>query len=283
MLSVNNALTVNEVNFILKRSCDKNPNYTFTQNLADSNGTWNNELGYGRVNALAAVAAVAVATNCSFPNIASVINSNQPVCSSPALGSIAIFATGNGALEYSINNGTTWASTSTFNNLAGGPYTVKVRIQGAPNICFTDFSGNPVNIVPANIGINTISYTGPVVAIPDNNATGVNIPITVNGITNNIETLQFRFDAAASGVCDATEANTNAAVDHTYVGDLVFKLTSPQGRTVTIINRIPSFGRPGEFGGNNICNVLLADEESFPPINTELLVRLPVILGRPIH
>jgi subtilisin-like proprotein convertase family protein len=96
------------------------------------------------------------------------------------------------------------------------------------------------------------SYNGPAVFIPDANATGVGIPLNVSGFTGNIEDLNFRFDGSS---CTSAAGATTVGLDHTWVGDLVVTLTSPQGTTVTLMNR------PGGGGdGNNFCNTTLDDE-----------------------
>ncbi|WP_170113288.1 proprotein convertase P-domain-containing protein [Ahniella affigens] len=107
----------------------------------------------------------------------------------------------------------------------------------------------------------TVSYTGPAVTVPDNNLTGVNITLPVSGLTGSITDLNFRFDQAPSGTCDATLANANSAMDHTFVGDLIFKLTAPSGANVSVMqNR----------GGTreNICQTLLDDDNGFPALST---------------
>lgn len=96
----------------------------------------------------------------------------------------------------------------------------------------------------------TFSYTGPAVAIPDLNLTGVNIPIVVSGVGTMLD-VNVRFDTA--GACDGTPGNTNAAVDHTFIGDLVFKLTSPSGTTREFFKRRGQERR-------NICATLIDDE-----------------------
>jgi subtilisin-like proprotein convertase family protein len=97
-----------------------------------------------------------------------------------------------------------------------------------------------------------ISYTGPAVAIPDANPAGVNIPITVSGLTGPVSGLKFRFDGSS---CSNAIGSTTVGLDHTWVGDLVITLTSPAGTTVTLMNR------PGDIfnDGNNFCNTLLDD------------------------
>ncbi|MDQ3252867.1 MAG: PA14 domain-containing protein, partial [Acidobacteriota bacterium] len=106
----------------------------------------------------------------------------------------------------------------------------------------------------------TVSYTGPPVPIPDGSATGVNIPFQVSGL-NNIGDLNFRIDGSQ---CTSAQGATTVGLDHSWVGDLVITLTSPQGTSVTLMNR------PGGTGnsGNNFCQTLLDDEVGSPSIQS---------------
>ena len=115
--------------------------------------------------------------------------------------------------------------------------------------------------------VTTVSYTGPPVPIPDNTAVGVNINLPVSGV-GTISDLNFRFDTG--GACNATVGNTLAAMDHTFVGDLTFKLTSPGGTTLTFMAR---------RGGTreNICLTNLDDEGGFPNVST-----ITSVTGMPI-
>lgn len=126
----------------------------------------------------------------------------------------------------------------------------------------------------ASSGVSTqaISYTGAVVAIPDNMAAGVDVPLAVSGILGKIADVNFRFDAAASGTCDATAINVNAAVDHTWVGDLAAKLTSPAGTTVLLYNR-----RGGQR--DNICTTVLDDDGGFPALTTLTSTNGQIVAG----
>ncbi len=112
--------------------------------------------------------------------------------------------------------------------------------------------------VPVVVCATTVSYTGPAVPIPDVTLAGVNINLPVSGV-GIVTDLNFRFDTA--GACNATVGNANAAVDHTFIGDLTFKLTSPGGTAVTFQSR---------RGGTreNICLTNLNDEGGFPNIAT---------------
>jgi subtilisin-like proprotein convertase family protein len=95
------------------------------------------------------------------------------------------------------------------------------------------------------------SYAGAAVSIPDNDVAGVNVPLTVSGV-GSLATLAFSLDGTA---CSTAIGATTVGVDHTWVGDLVFNLTSPSGTTVTLMNR------PGGTGnsGNNFCQTKLVD------------------------
>lgn len=99
----------------------------------------------------------------------------------------------------------------------------------------------------------TFSYAGDAMKIPDGDARGVSLPIVVSGFASNIADLNFRIDGTQ---CVSNPGATGVGVDHTWVGDLVFRLTSPAGTTVTIISR------PGGSGnsGKNFCQTLLDDD-----------------------
>jgi subtilisin-like proprotein convertase family protein len=96
------------------------------------------------------------------------------------------------------------------------------------------------------------AYAGPPVAIPDANAAGVNIPLTV-GFAGAVAKVAFNIDGAT---CTAAAGSTTVGVDHTWVGDLVFRLTAPDGLTTATL-----FSRPGGNGnsGNNFCQTVLTD------------------------
>lgn len=55
ILSVNRCLTWQEAKSILELSCDKVGGYCYTTTSNHPNGTWNNKMGYGRINAFKAV------------------------------------------------------------------------------------------------------------------------------------------------------------------------------------------------------------------------------------
>jgi subtilisin-like proprotein convertase family protein len=111
----------------------------------------------------------------------------------------------------------------------------------------------------AHAAVTTASYVGPPVAIPDNAPAGVNVVLPVAGAPTGITALTFRFDALAG--CTNTVGNVNAAVDHTFLNDLIFSLTSPAGTTVQFVSK-----RGGN--GNNICTASILNDGVSPSANT---------------
>lgn len=183
-------------------------------------------------------------------NLVATLQNTGGVTAAGAAQSYGVVVAGGGAVTRSF-------SFTAANITCGDLITATLQLQdGATNlgtITYTFVTGGTTSSVA------TFSYTGPPVAIPDNNTTGVDIPITVSGAGTNVSDLNFRFDPLAG--CDATAANTNAAVDHTFLADLIFKLRSPSGTTVIFMN-----SRGG--AGNNICNLLFDDDGAFPSIST---------------
>jgi hypothetical protein len=108
-------------------------------------------------------------------------------------------------------------------------------------------------IADATQTIRTYAYTGPAIAIPDNTPAGVQIPITVANFTGAIGDLNFRFDGNG---CTNVPGATTVGLTHTWVGDLVITLTSPQNTTVTLMSRSGGANNSGD----NLCQTLLDDE-----------------------
>ncbi|MBK7426249.1 MAG: SBBP repeat-containing protein [Saprospiraceae bacterium] len=83
----------------------------------------------------------------------------QPTCAIPT-GTIVVNATGSGALEYSINNGSTWQSNNTYGGQAPGNYNIKVRLQANPT-CEATYGSNPVVLnSPFTASTTTDIWTG---------------------------------------------------------------------------------------------------------------------------
>ena len=73
ILSVNPNLTGSQARYLLETTCDKVGGYNYQSNVSGQpNGTWNNEVGYGRINANKAICA---ANNFGLP-----LNGDATVC-----------------------------------------------------------------------------------------------------------------------------------------------------------------------------------------------------------
>ncbi len=129
----------------------------------------------------------------------------------------------------------------------------------AVNPCGTGSNSAAFSFTTALICTATASYTGPAVAIPDNVPAGVNFNLPVSGV-GAVTDLNFQFDTG--GTCNATLGNVNAAMDHSYIGDLTFRLTPPDGSPVVTFQAARGGTR------ENICLSLLDDDGGFPNIST---------------
>lgn len=96
-------------------------------------------------------------------------------------GSISVAANGQAALEYSINNGTTWSNNGNFTALAEGQYQVVVRYQGGG--CQVAYGLNPLTLASTGSApvINQVLTTPPTCGT----ATGsINVQATGGGVLN---------------------------------------------------------------------------------------------------
>jgi len=112
-------------------------------------------------------------------------------------------------------------------------------------------------------------YGGPPVAIPDNNVNGVTVPLNVS-VAGRISDVRFLFNALPG--CGAILGDLDAAIDHSYLSDLVVKLRSPTNSSVTLIDRIGIPDTTNGNSGNNICNTIFGGSGS----NIELFTDEPV-------
>jgi subtilisin-like proprotein convertase family protein len=108
---------------------------------------------------------------------------------------------------------------------------------------------------PSGIGTQ-FSFTAANHPIPDDDPAGVNLPFSISGV-GYASDMTFSFDG---DTCTTDPGATTNGIDHTWVGDLVAKLTSPAGDTITL------FSRPGSGlnSGNNICQAVFDDTATTP-------------------
>lgn len=96
--------------------------------------------------------------------------------------------------------------------------------------------------------MSTFDYAGPPALIPDGDPAGVSVPLTIPSLPGPVTDVRLRFLGSVS--IDPNRAD--AGINHPYVGDLVIRLTNPQGSTITVADR------PGGVGnfGKNFCQTL---------------------------
>ena len=121
-------------------------------------------------------------------------------------------------------------------------------------------------VAPGAAMAATFSYGGlhgdSPVAIPD--AVGSGTPgaeasasIEVSGLSGTVSSLTVSIDGSD---CTATQGAATVGISHSWVGDLVISLRSPNGTVVPLISRLGSIG--GNFGhsANNFCQLTLDDD-----------------------
>ncbi|MBK9256192.1 MAG: SBBP repeat-containing protein [Saprospiraceae bacterium] len=121
---------------------------------------------------------------CCTPPTINAPTVTQPTCATHT-GIIVVNATGSGALEYSINNGSTWQSSNTYSGQPPGNYNIKVRLQASPS-CESTYGSNPVVLAsPFTASTTSDTWTGCVStnwATPGNWADG-SVPTSVDDVT----------------------------------------------------------------------------------------------------
>jgi len=132
-----------------------------------------------------------------------------------------------------------------------------------PNPTPTPIQTPTPNPTPTPGGVIKIFYAGPVVVVPDNVAAGVNINMPVSGV-GTLTDLDFKFEGTAGS---SDPLSTTVGLNHSWVGDIIVKLTSPAGTTVTIMNR-PGL-TAGACDSNNLFDVTLNDDGGFPAIASQ--------------
>ena len=152
----------------------------------------------------------------------------------------------------------------------GGSVTPTVQLQdGATNYGNLAYPTMITGTLTGPVATNTFSFTGPAQAIPDTGNTVVNLLVSGIAAGSQVTDANFRFDTG--GACTNSVGNTNAGLDHTWVGDVIVTGVAPTSESVTIIDQI---GVPAStFGLNaeNFCATTLDDEGGFPPIENTVL------------
>jgi len=193
--------------------------------------------------------------NCVSP----VVNAptvTQPTCT-VTTGTIVVNATGNATLQYSINGGTSWQTSSTFANLATGNYNIVVRLQVSPT-CSTVYSGNPVVIVaPTPPTAFTVTgggaYCSGGAGVPvglSGSQTGVNYQLRLNGVNTGAPVsgtgaaISFGNQTAA-GTYTVTGTNATNSCTASMTGSVTVTVNSAPSVSVTVSETSGATGNDG--------------------------------------
>ncbi len=99
--------------------------------------------------------------------------------------------------------------------------------------------------------VTSFAYAGAPVPIPDNSSLGATVTIPVSGV-GQASSLALSIDGTR---CSSTAGSTTVGLAHSYVGDLVGKLTSPSGASVVLFQR-------NGGSGKNMCQTVFTDSAS---------------------
>ncbi|MDE0471589.1 MAG: S8 family serine peptidase [Ekhidna sp.] len=167
ILSVNPNLTVKEVNTIIESTAQKVGGYSYANTLNRPNGTWNNEMGYGLVDAHAAVQKAqelikakleSVRSFCSYSPKTIKLNNNRnkPVIWT-ASSNVTILSKDNSKVTIRGAAGQSWVKATLSN---GRVLTARFSILGRPVITFGDTSLTEALLNPdSNTTVNYAAVT----------------------------------------------------------------------------------------------------------------------------
>ncbi|MDI1254455.1 MAG: Ig-like domain-containing protein, partial [Flavobacterium sp.] len=128
----------------------------------------------------------------------------QPTCGAPSGGSIVFNS--QAGVEYSINNGTSYQVSNTFNGLSGGTYTLRVR-NTTDNTCTTQGASSVVLVTPTAPAAPTGSTTTqPTCAVPTGTVT-ITAPLGA--------TFEYNVDGGTFQA-STTFAGLSPGVSHTF-------------------------------------------------------------------
>ena len=111
--------------------------------------------------------------------------------------------------------------------------------DGVGNLASSDNAGAYFTFTTGAITSVAYAYSGPAVAIPDNNAAGATVPVVVPDIRV------------------VADVNVKVNVAHAYVGDVIVSLIGPNGAEVILASRLGS-------SGDNYTNTLFDDQAATP-------------------
>jgi uncharacterized repeat protein (TIGR01451 family) len=180
------------------------------------------------------------------------------VCPANGAGNI------NASVDVPVGGSVTFLATATVTMNTTFAYANTATVTVPAGVFDNNPSNNSATDVNSVCGGVVFSYQGAPAAIPDNNIAGVDTGIVVTGI-GTITDVNFRIDGVPSG----TANDPNVGVSHTWVGDLVVRVTSPQGTSVNVIDRPGVPATTNGCNNNNFADILLDDDGKFSSIENQ--------------
>ncbi|CAN5825424.1 hypothetical protein BH10BAC2_BH10BAC2_38360 [soil metagenome] len=121
ILSANKNLLASDARIIMESSCDKLSQYNFTSTQGNPNGTWNNEVGYGRVNAYKSVQA---AKSGFFCNVEAVASGSTRLCKGSSVELNIVNPVTTASYQWFFNENISLGTSSTISASDAGAYYV---------------------------------------------------------------------------------------------------------------------------------------------------------------
>lgn len=164
ILSVNPNLSMTQARQILESTCDKVGGYTYTSNVSGQpNGTWSTDLGYGRVNAQAALQQANPTACVNPPAVASTNASPASIC---VASSVTLSISG---INFGSGQTYQWQSSSnnvTYTNISGATGTSHIANNVSSSTwyrclvtCGASTPSTPVQVVYTDPTINSYPHT----------------------------------------------------------------------------------------------------------------------------
>ena len=180
--------------------------------------------------------------DCGAPAISSVSPTNATNCPDQNNGQISISSSGSN-LEYSIDNGATFQPSNSFSNLTAGSYNIQVRnsISG----CSENYVSNPVVISAGSCGEicdngidddsdGLIDCEDSDCSFSTSNVASTDVPKSISASA--VSTVTSTLVVSNPGIISDINIE-NLDITHSYIDDVIVRLTSPSGTTVTVLSQ----------------------------------------------
>lgn len=271
MLTKNINLSIDSVRLIIERTARKIGNYSYSINRP--NGMWNNEMGYGMINAAGALIMTPQGPNAIYDQVPPVIKVFSPPPGDYSNSEITISAEiyDNQFLADGIN-----APRMYYNSTYNGNFIPVTGVRGSGNNIFnfiipkfkygTSFtyyiaaqdtsSNHNVTTFPyGGSGINPPGRIAPLkkiylqsAGIFDTNLVSANVPIPISQLreTTFVSVLNNPISAVVAGM------RCTININHTFDADLTLSLISPKGTEIVLLSGVG-------WDGDNFINTVLDD------------------------